>query len=78
MQHLIKTQATCHKHSYQSSKEDPHPFNHYPANIIWSEFIFSFLSLLHIINYLLHNNAFWCLYNIMYLKILWKMEHMLH
>ena len=28
-------------------------------------------------NLLLHNNAFWCHWNIMYLKILWKMEHLL-
>ena len=26
---------------------------------------------------LLHNNAFWRFWNIMYLKILWKMEHLL-
>ena len=29
------------------------------------------------LNPLLHNNAFWLLWNIMYLKILWKMEHLL-
>ena len=30
-----------------------------------------------LINPLLHNNAFWGLLNIMYLKIFWKMEHLL-
>ena len=29
------------------------------------------------INPLLHNSAFWRFWNIMYLKILWKMEHLL-
>ena len=29
------------------------------------------------LNLLLHNNTFWRLWNIMYLKILWKMEHLL-
>ena len=29
------------------------------------------------INPLLYNNAYWRLWNIMYLKILWKMEHLL-
>ena len=31
----------------------------------------------HVYNPLLHNNAFWRLWNIMYLKVLWKMEHLL-
>ena len=30
------------------------------------------------VNPLLHNNAFWRLWNTMYLKILWKLEQMLH
>ena len=31
----------------------------------------------NIFNPLLHNNTIWCLWNIMYLEILWKMEHLL-
>ena len=33
-------------------------------------------SFIHWLNPLLHNNALWRLWNIMYLKILWKMEHL--
>ena len=35
------------------------------------------LNIIEFINLLLHNNPFWRLWNIMNLKILWKMEHLL-
>ena len=51
--------------------------------------IFGLNTLMHIVEFIsfqlkhillnpqLHNNAFWCLWNTMYLKILWKIKHLL-